>query len=101
MNVLALDTATPGPSVCLLARGKIFEETLSSDRRASEELLPAVRRLVSLPEDSLLRRSLRRIYRRMSWISLDAVLGTEIFAKTTKVAERDFGPIREFLGKSS
>ncbi len=64
-------------------------------------VLPAVRRLVNLPEGSLLRRSLRRIYRRVSWISLDAVLGTEIFAKTTKVAERDFRPIREFLGKST
>ena len=47
MNVLALDTATPGPSVCLLARGELFEESLSSDRRASEELLPAVRRLLA------------------------------------------------------
>ena len=47
MNVLALDTATPGPSVCLLARGEIFEEALSSDRRASEELLPSVERLLA------------------------------------------------------
>ena len=46
MNVLALDTATPGPSVCLLAHSEIFEEALSSDRRASEELLPAVGRLL-------------------------------------------------------
>ena len=46
MNVLALDTATPSPSVCLLARGDLFEEGLSSDRRASEELLPAVRRVL-------------------------------------------------------
>lgn len=47
MNVLALDTATPSPSVCLLARGELFEEALSSDRRASEELLPTVRRLLA------------------------------------------------------
>jgi tRNA threonylcarbamoyladenosine biosynthesis protein TsaB len=46
MNVLALDTATPSPSVCLLARGELFEEALSSDRRASEELLPAIRRVL-------------------------------------------------------
>ncbi len=44
MNVLALDTAGPAPSVAVLAAGRIFEEPLPGDRRASEELLPAVGR---------------------------------------------------------
>ena len=64
-------------------------------------VLPAVRRLVSLPEDNLLRSGLRRLYRRLRWISLDAVLGTEIFANPVAGADRDFLPIRDFLGKSS
>lgn len=59
-------------------------------------VLPAVRRLVGMSEDSLLKRALRRIYRRLRWISLDAVLGTEIFARPA-AAERDIRPIREFL----
>ncbi|MGE5277043.1 MAG: tRNA (adenosine(37)-N6)-threonylcarbamoyltransferase complex dimerization subunit type 1 TsaB [Acidobacteriota bacterium] len=43
-DVLAIDTASPFPAVVLLARGEAFEEGLPADRRASEELLPAVRR---------------------------------------------------------
>jgi tRNA threonylcarbamoyladenosine biosynthesis protein TsaB len=46
MNVLALDTASPTPAVSLSWEGVITSEILSSDRRASEELLPAVRRLL-------------------------------------------------------
>jgi len=44
MNVLALDTASPQPGVCLLAREEAFEEALSADRHASEELLRAIAR---------------------------------------------------------
>jgi tRNA threonylcarbamoyl adenosine modification protein YeaZ len=44
MNILALDTAGPTPSVAVLAGGRLFEERLPPDRRASEELLPAVAR---------------------------------------------------------
>jgi tRNA threonylcarbamoyladenosine biosynthesis protein TsaB len=44
MNVLALDTASPRPGVCLLARGEIFEEDLPADRHASEQLLAAISR---------------------------------------------------------
>jgi tRNA threonylcarbamoyladenosine biosynthesis protein TsaB len=44
MQILALDTATPDPSVALLARGEVWEEKLPQDRRASEELLPAIER---------------------------------------------------------
>jgi tRNA threonylcarbamoyl adenosine modification protein YeaZ len=45
MQILALDTASPAPSVTLLATGgAVWEETLSPDRRASEELLPAIER---------------------------------------------------------
>ncbi len=44
MTVLALDTASPRPAVAVLAGGRLFEEPLPEDRRASDELLPAVRR---------------------------------------------------------
>lgn len=44
MQILAIDTASPFPSVTLLAEGGVREEALPDDRRASEELLPAVAR---------------------------------------------------------
>lgn len=44
MQILAIDTASPFPSVTLLASGRVREEPLPDDRRASEELLPAVAR---------------------------------------------------------
>lgn len=47
MNVLAIDTASPSPAVALLVDGRLFEEPLPSDRRASEELLPAVQRVLA------------------------------------------------------
>jgi tRNA threonylcarbamoyladenosine biosynthesis protein TsaB len=47
MNVLAIDTASPGASVAFYSEGRIFEETLPSERRASEELLPALRRVLA------------------------------------------------------
>jgi tRNA threonylcarbamoyl adenosine modification protein YeaZ len=47
MNVLALDAASPRPAVALIAGGRVFEERLPSDRRASEVLLPAVQRALA------------------------------------------------------
>src|SRR6266545_5265832 len=44
MNVLVLDTASPQPGVCLVARGEIFEELLPADRHASEKLLSTIAR---------------------------------------------------------
>jgi tRNA threonylcarbamoyl adenosine modification protein YeaZ len=44
MNVLALDTASPEPGVCLLAGEVLFEEPLPGDRQASEQLLSAIAR---------------------------------------------------------
>lgn len=45
MQILALDTASPEPSVTLLARnGEVWEQPIPQDRRASEELLPAIER---------------------------------------------------------
>ncbi len=46
-NVIALDTASPLPAVTLLARGELFEERLAADRRASEDLLPAIGRCLA------------------------------------------------------
>jgi tRNA threonylcarbamoyladenosine biosynthesis protein TsaB len=42
MQILALDTASPAPSVTLLAEGGVWERPIPQDRRASEELLPAI-----------------------------------------------------------
>ncbi|HEY1435582.1 MAG TPA: tRNA (adenosine(37)-N6)-threonylcarbamoyltransferase complex dimerization subunit type 1 TsaB [Thermoanaerobaculia bacterium] len=47
MSVLALDTASPRPAVAIFSNGKLFEEPLPSDRRASEDLLPAVARVLA------------------------------------------------------
>lgn len=47
MQILAIDTASPTPSVTLLARGGVWEEVLPADRRASEELLPAIERCLA------------------------------------------------------
>ena len=47
MQVLALDTASPAPSVTLLAHGEAWEERLPDDRRSSEELLPAISRCLA------------------------------------------------------
>lgn len=44
MNVLALDTAGPMPSVAVLANERLVEQPLPRDRRASDELLPAIAR---------------------------------------------------------
>ena len=47
MTVLAFDTAGPRPSVGLISHGRLFEEPLPEDRRASEDLLPAIRRVLA------------------------------------------------------
>jgi tRNA threonylcarbamoyladenosine biosynthesis protein TsaB len=47
MQILALDTASPLPSVTLFVRGEVWEETFPQDRRASEELLPAIERCLT------------------------------------------------------
>ncbi len=47
MNILALDTAGPNPSVAALADERFFEEPLPGDRRASEALLPAISRALA------------------------------------------------------
>ena len=46
MNVLALDTASPLPSVSLLCENVVSSQALSADRRSSEELLPALAALL-------------------------------------------------------
>jgi tRNA threonylcarbamoyladenosine biosynthesis protein TsaB len=46
MNVLAIDTASPDASVALVSGSEVFVEALPSERRASEELLPALRRVL-------------------------------------------------------
>jgi len=43
VDVLAIDTASPVPAVALHSGGEIVEVRLHPDRKASEELLPALR----------------------------------------------------------
>jgi tRNA threonylcarbamoyladenosine biosynthesis protein TsaB len=47
MQILAIDTASPTPSVTLLARDGVWEEVLPPDRRASEDLLPSIERCLA------------------------------------------------------
>jgi tRNA threonylcarbamoyladenosine biosynthesis protein TsaB len=47
MIVLALDAASPLPAVALAAGGDVFDEALPRDHRASEELLPAIARVLA------------------------------------------------------
>ena len=44
MQILAIDTASPFPSVTVLAPSGVREVALPDDRRASEELLPSIER---------------------------------------------------------
>jgi len=53
MQILALDTASPFPSVTLLVRREVWEETFPQDRRASEELLPAIGRCLAAAATTL------------------------------------------------
>jgi len=55
MQILALDTASPFPSVTLLVREELREESFSQDRRASEELLPAIERCLAAAGTTLAR----------------------------------------------
>lgn len=53
MQILAIDTASPFPSVTLHGPGGDYEEALPDDRRASEELLPAIARCFAAAGTSL------------------------------------------------
>jgi len=53
MQILAIDTASPRPAVSLLAGCALFEETLPSDRRSSEALLPAIARVLAAAKTRL------------------------------------------------
>jgi tRNA threonylcarbamoyladenosine biosynthesis protein TsaB len=55
MQILALDTASPFPSVTLLVREELREEPFPQDRRASEELLPAIERCLAAAGTTLAR----------------------------------------------
>jgi tRNA threonylcarbamoyladenosine biosynthesis protein TsaB len=46
-TTLAIDTASPSPAVALAVGDEVFEQALPSDRRASENLLPAIERVLA------------------------------------------------------
>lgn len=60
-----------------------------------------IRRLVGLPEASMLRKFLRHLYRRARWISAGAVHGTGFIAESIPHSAPDLAPIREFLSRDS
>ena len=60
----------------------------------------AIRRLVRLPERSVLRRLARILYRRLNWVSLEIVYGTELMSVPVPDAAHDFKPILDFLGRA-
>jgi len=60
-----------------------------------------VRRLMKLPNDSRIRKLLRKLYRHARWISFDAVYGTEFLARPVSNSVREFKPIYEFLTRTS
>ncbi|HLX81360.1 MAG TPA: TIGR00180 family glycosyltransferase [Burkholderiales bacterium] len=63
-------------------------------------VVPVVRRLVRLPESSIVKRLARNLYRRVRWISLDSVYGTEFVAGRVPEARKDFSPILKFLAQT-
>lgn len=56
-----------------------------------------VRRLLSRPSDTPLRRVARAIYRRTPWVAAGAVFGTELRTRRVPNADAALRPIREFL----
>jgi len=63
-------------------------------------VVPVVRRLVRLPEGSIVKRMARNLYRRVGWISLDSVYGTELLARHVPDAGKDISPILKFLART-
>jgi len=63
-------------------------------------VVPVVRRLVRLPEGSIVKRLARNLYRRVGWISLDSVYGTELVAGRVPAARKDFSAILKFLART-
>ena len=62
-------------------------------------VVPVVRRIVGLPEESILKRIARALYRRTGWISLDSVYGTELVATPVSNSKQAIQPILEFLSR--
>lgn len=59
------------------------------------------RRFLALSPDSVARRIARALYRRLRWIPVDAVRGTELRSRRVPDAHRDIKPIHEFLTRHS
>lgn len=59
--------------------------------------LQIVRRLVSLPRHSRLRRAAQALYRHTRWLSHDFVHGTEFRTRRAGEAAVEFQPVRDFL----
>jgi len=55
------------------------------------------KRIVGLPEDSIMKKFMRFLYRKIHRIALNAGFGMELFTTPAMNSRRDFTPIREFL----
>ena len=79
----------------------LLSDLLSDASVSMPGVTQAARKLVQMPEGSLLRRIARALYRRLPWVSVDIVFGVELFARPVANARRDFKPIRDFLERDS
>jgi len=60
-------------------------------------VLQVVRRLVAMPQTSIVRRSMQALYRQARWLSHDFVHGTELRTPRAREAAREFAPVADFL----
>jgi len=80
-----------------LLRDLIAEPTVSF---SMPMVLQVVRRLVSLPRTSLVRRSAQWLYRTTRWVSHDLVHGTQVRTRRALATSAEFAPVRSFLTAS-
>jgi glycosyltransferase domain-containing protein len=75
----------------------LFDEPTATLSMAT--IVPIVRRIVAMPETNILKRIARMLYRRMSWISVDSVYGTELVATPVGNSRQTIQPVLKFLSR--
>ena len=69
-------------------------------RFSTPAILRLSRRLLGLTPESGLKRFARALYRRLRWISVDAIHGTQILGRRIANADEDIQPIHRFLTRA-
>jgi glycosyltransferase domain-containing protein len=64
-------------------------------------LLQIVRRIVTLPRTSRLRRYAQKLYRTTRWVSHDLVHGTQVRSRRANEVAHEFAPVQSFLTAAS